>query len=164
MKIKTYVLMSVVAFILIFVTAATSKTGIREGYRLGDSAPEIRLTDSDSDISFANHASRYTLLHFWAAYDGNSRKENVLLWNHLKKRNLPQIKMVSVSMDSSESVFAETIKIDGLESTNQEWQGKVAEVYRKYGLKKGLGNFLIDDKGVIIATNVTPEILDGIVD
>jgi hypothetical protein len=53
-----------------------------------------------------------------------------------------------------------------LDATNQvyEWQGKNSEIYRKFGLKKGLRNFLIDDnRGVIIATNVTPENLDKIV-
>ena len=163
MKIKAYLFL--LAVILFFITAGTEKAGLREGYRRGDRAPEIKSIGTGSDISFANNSSRYTLLQFWAAYDGNSRKQNVLLWNHLKKKNLPQIKMISVSMDKSESVFTETIKTDGLDSTNQMQyrQEKEAAVYRKFGLKKGLGNFLIDGSGVIVATNVTPEILDSIV-
>ncbi|MDR2384251.1 MAG: thioredoxin family protein [Tannerella sp.] len=163
MKIKTQMFLLAVMFF--FITAGTEKSDLKEGYRLGDLAPEIGLTGADSDIVFANNTLHYTLLHFWAAYDGNSRKQNVLLWNHLKMKNLPHLKMISISMDYSKSVFEETIKIDGLESTNQiyEWQGKNSDIYRKFGLKKGFGNFLIDDRGVIIAVNVTPEILDRIV-
>jgi hypothetical protein len=157
--------MLLLAVMLLFITAGTEKSGLKEGYRRGDIAPKINSTGADSGISFANNSSRYTLLHFWAAYDGNSRKQNVLLWNYLKNRNLPHVKMISVSMDYPKSIFEETIKTDGLAFTNQvnEWQGKDSEVYRKFGLKKGLGNFLIDDRGVIIATNVTPETLDRIV-
>jgi hypothetical protein len=163
MKIKTYMLLLAVMFF--FTTAGTKKSSIKEGDQLGDRAPEIELTGVGSNISFVNNSSRYTLLHFWAAYDGNSRKQNILLWNYLKMKNSPHIKMLSVSMDSPKSVFEGTIKTDGLNSTNQmnEWQGKDSEAYRKFGLKKGFRNFLIDDKGVIIATNVTPEILDRIV-
>jgi hypothetical protein len=163
MKIRTYLFL--IAVMLFFVTAGTNKSGLKEGRGLGDLAPKIRLTGADSDITFVNNTSRYTLLHFWAAYDGNSRKQNVLLWNYLKMNNLSHIRMISVSMDYPKSVFEETIKTDGLDATNQmyEWQGKDAEIYRKFGLKKGLGNFLIDDRGVIIATNVTPETLDKIV-
>jgi hypothetical protein len=163
MKIKTYIFM--LAVFLVFTTAGTKKSGIREGFRLGDNAPKIKLADAESDIIFTNHSSRYTLLHFWAAYDGNSRKQNVLLWNYIRKGNLPQVQMISVSMDSSHAVFTETVKTDGLDSTRQEQvgQGKEAEALRKYGLKNGFRNFLIDDKGVIIATQVTSEILDSIV-
>jgi hypothetical protein len=163
MKIKTYFILFAVLFI--FLTAGLENGGLREGFRLGDVAPEINILGTDSDVSFANNSSRYTLLHFWAAYDGNSRKQNILLWNYLKKSDLSQIKMISVSMDTFKSVFNETIKTDGLSSTNQlnERQGKKSDVYRKYGLNKGLRNFLIDDKGVIIATNITPETLEKII-
>ena len=163
MKIRTYVL-SVFA-LTFFLYAGTDKAGLTEGYNQGDIAPGIESLKTDVDITFSNGSGSYTLLHFWAAYDAGSRMLNVQLWNRLNKSDLSQIKMISVSLDKPESIFAETVKADGLEATNQihETLGKRSEVYKKYGLKKGLKNFLIDNKGVIVATNVTPENLSEII-
>jgi hypothetical protein len=67
-------------------------------------------------------------------------------------------------MDKLSSVFTVTLKADKLKETNQlhEALGEYSEAYRKYDLKKGLWNFLIDDKGVIIATDITPDRLSEI--
>ena len=157
MKIRTYVL-TVVA-LMFFHFAGTNKAGLTEGFHAGDIAPGIESLRTDADIRFSNSSDCYTLLHFWAAYDAGSRMLNVQLWNKLNQGDLSQVKMISVSLDEPESIFAETIKADRLEMTNQvhEALGENSEVYKKYGLKKGLRNFLIDDKGVIVATNITPE-------
>ena len=156
MRIRTYVLSFAAMAVLLL--SGTNKAGLTEGYRPGDIAPAIELQGND-DITFPNGSGCYTLLHFWAAYDAGSRMQNVQLWNKLNKENLSGVKMVSVSLDEPESIFTETIKADALEMTNQvrEMLGEHSVVYKKYGLKKGLRNFLIDDKGVIIATNITPE-------
>ena len=157
MRIRTYVLF-VFALLIIF-NAGTDKAGLTEGYRKGDIAPGIESLKTDADITFSNGSGSYTLLHFWAAYDAGSRMHNVQLWNKLIKNDLSYIKMISVSLDKQESIFAETVKADRLEATNQihETLGEHSEVYKKYGLKKGLKNFLIDNEGVIVATNITPE-------
>lgn len=159
MKIRTCVLS---AFALtLFLSAGTDKAGLTEGFRPGDIAPRIKSLGTDADITFSNSSERYTLLHFWAAYDAVSRMRNVQLWNQLNQDDLSQVRMISVSMDERESVFTETVKTDKLEMTNQlhEKLGERSEAYRKYGLKRGLRNFLVDDKGVIVATNVTPDTL-----
>ena len=43
-----------------------------------------------------------------------------------------------------------------------EGLGRKSELFGKYNLEKGFRNFLIDDKGVIIAANVTPEDLTNV--
>jgi hypothetical protein len=165
MKIRTNVL-SVAAGIF-FLSAGTDKASLTEGYRPGNLAPGIMLLGTGAaDITFSNNLGNYTLLHFWAAYDAESRMRNVQLWNKLNHGDISsQVKMVSVSMDKFASVFAETVKADKLEGTVQlhEELGERSEAYRKYGLKKGLRNFLIDDKGVIIATDLTPGRLSEVV-
>ncbi|MDR0394482.1 MAG: thioredoxin family protein [Tannerella sp.] len=164
MKIRTYVL-SVTAGI-VFLSAGTDKASLTKGYRLGNLAPGIKSLGTDADITFSNNSGSCTLLHFWAAYDAESRMRNVQLWNRLNYDDISsQVKMVSVSMDELASVFAGTVKIDKLEGTYQvhEKLGERSEVYRKYGLKKGLRNFLIDDKGVIIAIDITPDKLSEII-
>lgn len=157
MKIRTCVL-SVFALTL-FLSAGTDKAGLTEGFRPGDIAPGIKSLGADTNITFSNSSGRYTLLHFWAAYDATSRMRNVQLWNKLNQDDLSQVNMISVSLDERESVFTETIKADKLEMTNQvhEGLGERSEAYKKYGLKRGIRNFLIDDQGVIVATDITPD-------
>ena len=72
--------------------------------------------------------------------------------------------MCSISMDEKESIFTETVKIDKLDLSTQfhEGLGKESELYKKYDLRKGFKNFFINDEGVIIAANVTPEKLTEI--
>lgn len=155
MKIRTYVLLVVVA---VFVMSATTKTArMSEGITPGYLAPRIELLGKGSDFRFSNQSGRYTLLNFWAAYDAESRARNVQLANEVNKFSPDEIAMLSVSFDQKESIFTQTVKNDKLDAHTQFWngQGKQSDVYKKYGLKHGFRNFLIDANGVIIATNIT---------
>ena len=129
------------------------------GINPGDFAPRIESLGTESNFSFQNHSGRYTLLNFWATYDAESRARNVQLWNEVNKLSSDKIAMYSISLDEKESIFTETVKADKLEGTKQfhEELGRKSELFGKYNLQKGFCNFLIDDKGVIIATNVAPE-------
>ena len=162
MKVRAYVLIVTVAL-------ATMSSGTKEarptvGTNPGDLAPRIESLGGESDFSFQNHPGRYTLLNFWAAYDAESRVRNVQLWNEVNKLSSDKIAMYSVSLDEKESIFTETVKADRLSGTKQfhEGLGKKSALYGKFNLQKGLKNFLIDDKGVIIAANVTPDKLTDI--
>lgn len=157
MKIRAYVLFVAVA--LFTISAGTKKASPTEGVNPGDLAPGIESLGNDSNISFQNHSGRYTLLNFWAAYDGESRARNVRLWNEVKKLGSDKIAMYSISLDEKESIFTETVKADKLEGTAQfhEELGRKSKLFGTYNLQKGLRNFLINDKGVIIAANVTPD-------
>jgi thiol-disulfide isomerase/thioredoxin len=151
MKILNFVLS--VAAIVAILSAATEKASLTEGFRKGDLAPKM---DIAGGATFANDSGKYTLVHFWATYDAYSRMQNVRLWNSRKRNDLPQVRIISISLDENESVFRETLRTDGLEAVGQmqEKQGVHSATYRKYGLKRGLKNFLIDDRGVIVAVNV----------
>lgn len=157
MKIRAYVL--IVSVAITVMSSTTKKAGISEGITPGSLAPRIEFLGNESDFDFPNHSGRYTLLNFWAAYDAESRACNVQLANEVNKLGADEIAMLSVSFDEKASVFTETVKADKLDANNQfrDEHGKSSDVYRKYKLKTGFRNFLIDDKGVIIASNVTPK-------
>ena len=142
MKVRAYVLIASVA--LLGMSAGSKKAKLTEGVNPGDLAPRIEFLGNDAKASFHNQLGRYTLLNFWAAYDAESRARNVQLAN--------------------EVIFTETVKIDKLDLSTQfhEGLGKESELYKKYDLRKGFKNFLINDEGVIIAANVTPEKLTEI--
>lgn len=157
MKVRAYVLFVAVA--LLAISAGTKNARPTAGVNPGDLAPRIEFLGDGSDSSFQNHSGRYTLLNFWAAYDAESRARNVQLWNEVNKLSADEIAMYSISMDEKESIFTETVKADKLEGTKQfhEGLGEKSKLYGEYNLRKGLNNFLINDKGVIIAANVTPD-------
>ena len=157
MKVRAYVLL-VLAGILTM-SASTKKASLSEGNTPGNLAPRIESMDNGREVRFQNHSGKYTLLNFWAAYDAESRARNIQLWNEVNKLNSSEIEMISISYDKSPSVFSETVKADRLNQENQfrDEQGAESELYKKYGLKKGFRNFLIDDKGVIVAVNVSPK-------
>ena len=162
MKVRAYVLIASVA--LLGMSAGSKKAKLTEGVNPGDLAPRIWFLGNDAKASFHNQLGRYTLLNFWAAYDAESRARNVQLANEVNKFGPDKIAMCSISMDEKESIFTETVKIDKLDLSTQfhEGLGKESELYKKYDLRKGFKNFLINDEGVIIAANVTPEKLTEI--
>ncbi|MDR1556607.1 MAG: thioredoxin family protein [Tannerellaceae bacterium] len=156
MKVKTYVLAGTV--VLLYISAA-SKDVKSEGVFPGDLAPGIESLRNGRDFSFRNHSNRYTLLNFWATYDAESRARNIRLSNEVSKMSSDKIALCSVSMDESPFVFSETIRIDKLDEATQfhEAEGKNSKLYHRYNLKKGFSNFLINEKGVIVAKNITPD-------
>ena len=112
-------------------------------------------------VTWADKENDFTLINFWAAYDAESRARNVKLWNEVNKLNASTCKvaMYSISFDEKTSVFEGTIKADKLDGTAQlhEGQGSRSDVFKKYRLERGLKNFLVNDEGIIIASNVSPE-------
>lgn len=158
---RTYVpaVFTVFLIALLTVSASTKETRLTTGINPGDLAPGIESLESKSDLSFHNHSGRYTLLNFWAAYDAESRKRNVLLWNEVNKLDPTKIAMCAVSLDKSRAIFEETLKIDKLDESGQLWEGSDAKsaLYKAYKLNKGFKSFLLDDTGKIIAVNVEPK-------
>lgn len=165
MKIRNYVILVLTIVIIISAGTEVDNISLVEGSRAGDIAPVIKIPNIAKGITFRNDTGCYTLLHFWAAYDAQSRFYNVWLHNKLASGEYSGIRMISISMDESDAVFEETVKTDNLAYSIQlhDKRGINSEVYKKYALKRGLRNFLIDDKGVIVAVNVTPDKLRKIV-
>jgi hypothetical protein len=128
---------------------AKPSKGINKGY----SAPKIQLEGQ----SLKN--GKYTLLQFWAAYDPNSRKENVLMHNEIAQSGLENPEFISISFDENQSVFNETVRADKLNERTyyNDTLGEKSPIFKTYRLNKGFGNVLIDPEGVIIARNIQPK-------
>lgn len=126
-----------------------------EGVTVGDKAPAFVLRNNEQMLTSQQLKGSYVLLSFWASYDAASRTQNAML-SHAAQQN-GKLKVVSVSFDEYKSVYDETVKKDQINTAFSflEQGGRDSEVYRSFRLEKGLKNFLLDDKGVIIAKNVT---------
>ena len=111
---------------------------------LGAQAPEVVLGKEKQPLSLQAAKGNYILLSFWASYDAASRTRNARLHN-------------VVSDDAYQSVFNAAVRQDGIsDNVYQEMEGENSEIFKSYDLKHGFINYLVNDRGAIVAKNVTP--------
>lgn len=136
---------------LFFIGAGEKDIQLTEGIQPGNLAPEINM----QDIDLMNDG--YVLVQFWAAYDPQSRVMNTQMHNVISQSEA-NVRLVSISLDKNMAVFRGVIKADHLNASTQfiEPRGENSEIFRKYRLQSGFGNWLIDSNGMIVAKNVSP--------
>ena len=164
MKYLKYFLVASVVVLASSYTTGTSK--LSDGIYPGDLMPKFVVKNSlgnELDLSYLR--GKKVLVSFWAAYDADSHKNNVLLYNALEKNKYP-ITMVSVSFDPSQTVFNRTLNMDNIDQSFQfrEEGGSNSSLFKEHHLNDGFKNYLIDEDGVITAVNVTPDDLKMISD
>jgi hypothetical protein len=146
-----------ISFILgtafLYIGAGTKEIKLTEGIQPGNLAPEINLQEVEIK------GNGYVLVQFWAACDPQSRLENTMMHNVISKLKPENLQLVSISLDENQSVFQGVIKADHLDAATQfnEPNGKNSEIFKRYHLKNGFNNWLIDPNGVIVAKNISPE-------
>lgn len=148
-------------FVVLFISSLTSfveKDKPTSGLNVGDIAPSFKIdaTLNGQQLDLQNLKGKYVLLSFWASYDAQSRMQNVSLNNALQNLS-KDVKMVSVSFDDYQSVFSETIRKDKVQSSDcyLETKGEASSIFKKYNLDRGFKNYLLDDRGVIVAKNIS---------
>lgn len=163
MKYLKYLL--IVGVIFISLSSNTSRTSrLSEGIYPGNLIPDIKNLEKESGIkvNLSDLRGRKVLVNFWAAYDANSHKNNVLFSNLIEKEDYP-VQMLSISFDKNESVFERTLAMDKIDTEYQFLlKDNASEVFKKYRLESGFKNYLIDENGVIIAMNLSPKELDQV--
>lgn len=139
------------------ISLSFSKENVRvERFSVGDRIPGLVLCDTLQALNLHDSAKGFTLLSFWASYDAVSRQKNAAL-AHFVTENSSKMRIVSVSFDRYVSVFRAAVHQDGLPEKDcfVETDGPDSEVFKTFGLKHGLCNYLLDSRGVIVAKNVT---------
>ena len=151
-----------------FFGLSSNKSGVTqpsEGIYPGDLFSDIKNLESVSGtiVNLSDFRGQKVLVNLWAAYDATSHRDNVLLSNLIDQKNYP-LTMVSLSFDRSRSVFERTIAIDAIDGRNNHQlfiDGQSQDdLFKHHRLDKGFKNYLIDENGLIVATNLTPESLD----
>lgn len=162
MKYVNFCLIALGSLILSSGSIKTDKPSI--GYHPGEQLPNIVLNDTEGQIlDLSNYKGKKVVISFWAAYDAQSRANNIQIHNYLRN-NFPDVELLSVSFDENKSVFEKTILWDKLETDSQfrEADGIRSEIYKEFRLNKGFKNYLIDENGVVTAMNVTAKELGNI--
>ena len=157
MKYLKYFLIAGIAFIsLLSNTSGTSS--LSEGIYPGNLFPDIKNLENESGtkINLSDLKGQKVLVNFWAAYDADSHKDNVLLSHVIESKNYA-VQMVSVSFDKVESVFERTLKMDKIDPSYQFLvkNEMSSDLFNQFRLEKGFKNYLVDENGVIIAMNLT---------
>jgi peroxiredoxin len=163
MKYAKYFL--IVGIALISLSSNTTRTSSlsSEGIYPGNLFPDIKNLEnvSGTKMDLSDLKGQKVLVNFWAAYDAPSHKDNVLFANVIESKRYP-VKMVSVSFDKNESVFEKTLAMDHVD-TQYQFIAKsdvYSDLYNRYQLRQGFKNYLIDENGVIVAMNLSPNDLD----
>ena len=145
---------------LLQVSTTTKDAKPSVGTYPGSLSPGLIVVDREGvEHSLEEYSGKRVLVNFWAAYDGSSRERNIRFSQLLNQEETSGLNYLSVSLDYSLSVFEETIKIDGL-SPDQQFVYKSGErdaLINQFDLSKKWQNFLIDEQGLIVAINLTPD-------
>ncbi|QMV67863.1 redoxin domain-containing protein [Sphingobacterium paramultivorum] len=133
---------------------------------IGKKAPAIVANDPDGNPqALYDHLGKYTLIDFWASWCPPCRKENPNIVANYQKYKSQGFKIYAISLDKKKEAWLKGIADDHLTwqhvSELNYWNSEIAAAYAVRAIP---ANFLVDDKGTIIAKNVRGEELGKVLD
>lgn len=165
MKLKGILFGLATAGVLVLGTSATRPADLSEsGLKVGDVLPEMKpLQEQSYQLLPSGETKRYSLVHFWASYDGESRAENVSWHRYFARTVSDKIAYKAISLDPDTDVYAGTLKLDDVVRNDAEQccldKSAREEAIQRYGLSAKFHTYLVDDKGIVLSVDPTEEVL-----
>ncbi|MFK7903868.1 MAG: thioredoxin-like domain-containing protein [Chitinophagales bacterium] len=132
---------------------------------MGKKAPNVVLPDRQGSLrKLSNLQGKYTLLHFWATWDGQTsttgHPEYKQLYNTFKSRSFKGAKgfsIFSVAFDEDRDKWLEQIRKDGVTWTNLVIEKATydSQYLDTYDFRSMPYTFLLDPKGKVIGVNLS---------
>lgn len=130
---------------------------------LNKKAPEIILKNTvDAILPLSTQRGKVTLLHLWASWSGPARENHEELNKLYKKYTNEKFEIYDVAFDENKDRWKDVVKEDQL-----NWNihvvdptGMDSELLQQYGVDYLPAMFLIDEKGKVVAENLTYEQLE----
>jgi len=129
---------------------------------IGNPAPVFENNDvNGKPVSYTSLKGKYILLDFWASWCGPCRQENPAVVKAYHRFHNKGFDIFGISLDTDKSKWMAAIKKDGLDWTQvSDLKGWKADVVSLYGVQGIPMNYLLNDKGIIIAKGLRGEDLD----
>ncbi|TJY35999.1 TlpA family protein disulfide reductase [Pontimicrobium aquaticum] len=126
---------------------------------VGNTFPNLELPTINKDTLLVNNqlGNKLTIIDLWASWCAPCRIENreilVPLWDDYHDQGL---QIIAYSLESDASAWKTAVERDGADRWIQasELQGDDAPFLKKIRIQTIPANFILDDKGVVIAKNI----------
>ncbi len=135
---------------------------LNKSLKLGDQFADFeQANQSGQKIKLSNIKGKYILLDFWASWCGPCREENPALVKTYQRFKGKGFEILGVSLDDNKANWLKAVKDDGLIWENvSDLKGDQNRAALMYGISFVPNNFLINEQGTIIATNLRGQKLD----
>ena len=130
------------------------------GLNVGNLAPDLKFTSPDGkELALSSLRGKMVLIDFWASWCGPCRMENPNVveaydkYSKAKFKTAKGFEVYGVSLDKSNDAWKSAIEKDNLHWSYHvsDLKGCSSEPAKIYGVRSIPANFLIDEKGVIVA-------------
>jgi len=135
---------------------------LNKNVKVGDHFADFEQPDSaGKKIKLSSLKGKYILIDFWASWCGPCRAENPVLVKTYQVYKNKGFVILGVSLDDNKSSWLNALKQDKLGWENvSDLRGDKNRAALIYGIMGIPDNFLINDKGIIIARNLRGEKLE----